>query len=158
MSNHVDRRVTGRIKKRVKVKKSSVGRGVFAREAVIAKDVIAEISGQIMRPDFDSNYCMELGGKAVLEPAWPFRFLNHSCQPNCELKLWKHRKIRGQKIRRLWLRAVRDIVAGEELTIDYAWPVEFAVPCHCGAQKCRGWVVAKDVMARLDGRDRRRRA
>lgn len=158
MKTEKERKPTGKVKKRVKVKKTLVGRGVFARRGFSANDVIGEITGEIMDTDFESDYCMDLDGKAVLEPGWPFRFLNHSCEPNCQLLLWKHQKNRGQKTRRLWLKAARDLVAGEELTIDYAWPAEAAVPCLCGADSCRGWVVDEDELKRLRRIGRRMRA
>lgn len=138
-----------KLRKRIKVKKTIVGRGVFARRAIAADAVIGEITGKIMGTDFESNYCMDLDGQAVLEPASPFRFLNHSCDPNCQLVLWKRHKVNGHKIRRLWLQARRDVAAGEELTIDYAWPEEAAVPCRCGAAGCRGWVVEERASQKL---------
>jgi hypothetical protein len=145
-----------KVKKRVKVKKTSVGRGVFARQGFAADAVIGEITGQVMDTGFESNYCMDLDGKAILEPGWPFRFLNHSCEPNCQLILWKFQRLKGQKIRRLWLSATRDVVAGEELTIDYAWPADAAVRCLCGADSCRGWVVDETELRRLHRMRRRR--
>ena len=45
--------------------------------------------------------------------------------------------------------ALRDIEAGEELTIDYNWPAEAAIRCGCGELDCRGWVVSLDVMDQL---------
>jgi hypothetical protein len=146
-----------KVKKRVKVKKTSVGRGVFARRGFASDAVIGEITGQIMGTDFESDYCMDLDGKAILEPSWPFRFLNHSCEPNCRLMLWKHQKVNGDKIRRLWLSATREVVAGEELTIDYAWPADAAVPCLCGAETCRGWVVDPEELRGLHRMGQRRR-
>ena len=136
----MDANLTAKLRKRVKVKMTKVGRGVFARRPIVADAVIGEIDGQIMNTDFESDYCMDLGGKAVLEPFPPFRFLNHSCEPNCELVLWKRRKGGGKKIPRLWLVATREIARGEELTIDYSWPEDVAVVCQCGSERCRGWV------------------
>lgn len=65
------------------------------------------------------------------------RFLNHSCEPNCESVT------RGKRI---WIYALRDIQPGEELTYDYNLtgdPGDFGAqadeyPCHCGASSCRG--------------------
>lgn len=42
------------------------------------------------------------------------RFVNHSCQPNCEIQKWS---VNGQF--RMALFALRDISADEELTYDY---------------------------------------
>jgi len=30
------------------------------------------------------RYCMDIGNGRVLEPHAPFRYVNHSCEPNCE--------------------------------------------------------------------------
>lgn len=59
------------------------------------------------------------------------RFLNHSCQPNCELFFWETDDLTPND--RLWLQALRPIEPGEELTIDYAWPADAAIRCACGA-------------------------
>lgn len=65
------------------------------------------------------------------------RFFNHSCDPNCESYIEK---------RRVFLRTLRAIKPGEELTYDYEIPREGEDdetarrkwPCHCGAANCRG--------------------
>ena len=41
----------------------------------------------------------------------------------------------------IWVESVHDILPGEELTIDYAWPADRAVKCLCGKPRCRGWIV-----------------
>jgi len=68
----------------------------------------------------------------------PARFLNHSCSPNCEARL-----IDG----RVWLVALRDIRAGEELTFDYGYDLEDFRnhPCHCGSPECAGYIVAEEL-------------
>ena len=114
----------------VEVRKTAIGRGVFARRGFKKEAIIGEITGDVMPVEFESSYCMDLDDKGVLEPSRPFRFLNHSCMPNCELVHWKHRKVDGRKVPRLWLSAIRRIKKGEELTIDYAWPAEAAIPCR----------------------------
>jgi len=124
---------------RVMVATTTLGRGVFARRRMPAGLVVGEIRGQVLdsHPN-DAQYCMELGSGRILEPASPFRFLNHSCDPNCELFYWEDDP--GQEDR-LWLQTIRSIDAGEELLIDYCWPADAAIPCQCGAANCRGWVV-----------------
>ena len=88
---------------------------------------------------------MELGER-TLEPAAPFRFLNHSCQPNCALVLDEEEEEAEDGTpagASLWLEVLREIPAGEQLTIDYGWPAESAIPCKCGAARCRGWIVTE---------------
>ena len=61
--------------------------------------------------------------------------LNHSCDPNLG---WADDHT---------LVAVRDIAAGEELTIDYATVVadpEFAMMCHCETYRCRQMIEGTD--------------
>jgi SET domain-containing protein len=62
------------------------------------------------------------------------RFINHSCEPNCEAINYDDEEI--------WIEAKQDIKKGEELTYDYGFeePDE-AYPCLCGAKGCRGWIV-----------------
>ena len=125
----------------VRVDETHVGRGVFARKKLKAGLVLGEIHGQILpvEPE-DPSYCMELPSGMVLEPAAPLRFLNHSCDPNCELFYWFDEDGSLQEDR-LWLQTIRPINAGEELLIDYCWPADAAIPCRCGVPDCRGWIV-----------------
>ena len=65
------------------------------------------------------------------------RFINHSCAPNCESVTTGDR---------VWIYALRNIRAGEELTYDYNLTGEpedrkaqkRLYPCYCGAESCRG--------------------
>jgi SET domain-containing protein len=65
------------------------------------------------------------------------RFINHSCDPNCETVIENGR---------VFIEAIRRIKPGEELGYDYqlTWestddPVELALyACRCGAKQCRG--------------------
>jgi uncharacterized protein len=59
-------------------------------------------------------------------------FINHSCDPNCEPD-----EIDG----RIFIRAVRNIAAGEELSYDYNLydgNLDDGASCLCGARHCRG--------------------
>lgn len=117
-----------------------MGRGVFARRRLKADIVLGEILGEILddHPE-DSSYVMELPSCKLLEPAAPLRFLNHSCDPNCEIFYWEAEPGTVQEDR-LWLQTIRPIEPGEELLIDYSWPADAAIPCRCGATGCRGWI------------------
>ncbi|XP_057325332.1 histone-lysine N-methyltransferase NSD2 isoform X2 [Microplitis mediator] len=68
------------------------------------------------------------------------RFMNHSCQPNCETQKWT---VNGDT--RIGLFAVRDIEVGEELTFNYnlASDGEKRKPCLCGAPNCSGFIGLK---------------
>jgi len=68
-------------------------------------------------------------------------YLNHSCDPNCEVD-----EIKG----RVWLFAIRNIAAGEELVWDYnLYDDDDPAPCHCGSSKCRGTMYSREWMAKM---------
>ncbi len=135
----------------VRIGESRCGLGVFARRRFITGDSIAEIRGKVIAdPEYWSAYCIDLGGGAVLEPAAPFRFINHSCQPNCELVDYTRWDDATGAIRHMTrVRAIAPINSGHELTIDYAWPSTCAIPCLCGSERCRGWIVAEASLREL---------
>lgn len=70
------------------------------------------------------------------------RFINHSCDPNCDAVIDDGR---------IWIETIRDIEPGEELAYDYAYVLEERhspkakrrFPCQCGADSCRGTILAK---------------
>jgi hypothetical protein len=69
------------------------------------------------------------------------RFINHSCDPNCQAFM------EGDRI---YIYSLRDIAVGEELNYDYSYdrtedmgPEEEALyVCRCGTAKCRGTILA----------------
>ncbi|XP_075713129.1 histone-lysine N-methyltransferase NSD2 isoform X2 [Rhinoderma darwinii] len=65
------------------------------------------------------------------------RFMNHSCQPNCETQKWT---VNGDT--RVGLFAVRDIPAGDELTFNYNLDClgNEKTVCRCGAPNCSGFL------------------
>ncbi|MDX1965454.1 MAG: SET domain-containing protein [Pirellulales bacterium] len=134
----------------VQVRPAEFGQGVFATKKIRKGQVIGEVHGQVvLDPDYTSRYCMELGNGQTLEPREPFRFLNHSCLPNCELIYYDPATIQpGQEhcLDKLFVQATRTIPAGGELLIDYAWPADHAIPCGCQAEKCRGWIVSDEEL------------
>lgn len=78
----------------------------------------------------------------------PSKFINHSCDPNCRQYTVSYNKD-DPYIYDIAFFACRDIPAGVELTFDYLDKEEEeemgdagqdAVPCLCGAAKCRKWL------------------
>ncbi len=60
------------------------------------------------------------------------QFINHSCQPNSFVRIMHGRII---------FFALRDIKAGEEITLDYIESYHSNEKrCDCGAAKCRGTI------------------
>ena len=70
----------------VRIGKTTYGLGVFAFAFIPKGTPIARVSGHVIRdPNYGSDYCIDAGNGKVLEPASPFCYLNHSCEPNCQL-------------------------------------------------------------------------
>jgi hypothetical protein len=125
---------------RVRVGDTTVGRGVFALRRFRPGKIIGVIQGIVCHdPEYGSAYCMDLGENRSLEPIAPFRYLNHSCEPNAEIVSIANAP--RQRTDQLFLEAVREIRPGDQITIDYAWSSDDAIPCQCGAAACRGWIV-----------------
>uniref|UniRef100_A0A182YEQ0 Histone-lysine N-methyltransferase n=1 Tax=Anopheles stephensi TaxID=30069 RepID=A0A182YEQ0_ANOST len=68
------------------------------------------------------------------------RFINHSCEPNCETQKWTIGETRV-----IGLFAITDIKAGKELTFNYNLESlgNSKRACLCGAQKCSGFIGEK---------------
>lgn len=129
------------------------GAGTFALRAIPAGRRLIEYTGERVSHEVaDARYADEeasgnthtvlftVDDRTVIDAGVggnESRFFNHSCDPNCESYIAK---------RRVYLRTLRDIKPGEELTYDYEIPREgeddetarLKWPCHCGAVNCRG--------------------
>lgn len=131
---------------RLEVRASSIDRrGCFAGEAIPAGVVFAEYTGERISqaeavrreadPSREAVYTLWLDNGEVIDGLYggnETRYMNHSCAPNVDLD-----EVDG----RLFFVAARDLAAGEELTIDYAYdPVPPLEPCRCGAANCRGYL------------------
>lgn len=137
----------------VTVRQVRAGRGLFALAAARAGACILELDGEIL--PVPSVFSLQVGEHEHLHPhrdalaaesveRCRWRFLNHSCDPNC----W----IDGRA-----LRARRAIAPGDELTFDYnctEWSMDSPFDCACGA--CDGRAVRG--YSHLDAGDRARRA
>jgi uncharacterized protein len=75
------------------------------------------------------------------------RFINHSCNPNCETVIENGR---------VFIESIKRIKPGEELGYDYqlTWestddPIELALyACRCGARRCRGTMLDREPLDR----------
>lgn len=84
------------------------------------------------------------------------RFMNHSCQPNCETLKWT---VNGDT--RVGLFAVCDIPAGTELTFNYNLDClgNEKTVCRCGASNCSGFLGDRPkTSAALSSEDKGKRA
>ncbi|KAF1915155.1 hypothetical protein BDU57DRAFT_595763 [Ampelomyces quisqualis] len=82
----------------------------------------------------------------------PTKFINHCCEPNCRQFTVSYNK-HDCRVYDIAFFALRFIPAGQELTFDYLdkeevdaddqyvhGPAADALPCLCGAEKCRKWL------------------
>jgi SET domain-containing protein len=117
------------------------GRGCFATRAFRRLGKVAELAGErisqreaerrirgkrrIRICDVDERTAIDAGrgGDATA-------FINHSCEPNLFMRV-----LHGHVL----FFALRDIAAGEELTLDYVLtPHSDRTRCRCGSPRCRG--------------------
>jgi SET domain-containing protein len=136
------------VKIRLRVGKSGMhGKGVFAAQPITKGTRILEYIGEKISPAeatrriaqgnayiffFDAR--SDIDGKTPKNTA---RYINHSCEPNCETDL-----LDGQ----IWILALRDIQDGEELSYDYGYELAGYAqrPCTCGAKTCCGYILAQE--------------
>jgi SET domain-containing protein len=92
--------------------------------------------------DSPITYLFGLGaGEIVIDGHCMAMFINHSCDANCETS-----EISG----RIWIKSIRPIAAGEEITYDYCLydGGDDEAICNCGAKKCRGTMYSKEEIRR----------
>lgn len=113
---------------------------------------LSKVEADIRYADNPVTYLFGVGnGKTVIDGHCMAMFLNHSCDPNCETD-----ERRGH----IYIRAIRDIEAGEELTYDYNLydGEEEDNLCNCGAAICRGVMFSPaEIMKRERARRRKER-
>ncbi len=128
------------------------GRGAFASLPISPGQRVAEYVGQKISKQESLARC-EANNPFIfsLDDQWdldgdvennPARFLNHSCDPNCEAEIVDAR---------IWIIARRAIQQGEELTFNYGYDLESfrEYPCACGAANCVGYIVAEEFFPDL---------
>jgi SET domain-containing protein len=139
----------------IAVRRSRIqGRGVFAIRDIPEGTRIVEYTGaritheeaDARHPDDDGpkahhTFLFSVDGRLVIdatEGGSEARFINHSCDPNCEIVIAR---------RRVYVHSIRDIAAGAEVLYDYWYVTDESYtledlrriyPCRCGAKKCRG--------------------
>jgi hypothetical protein len=134
------------------------GSGAFALRDIPKGTRIDEYVGErISNAEADRRYrdhemethhtwLFQLDGNVTIDAAVggsDSRFINHSCDPNCEAL---------EEKKRIFIYSVRAIPKGSELAYDYAyardeddedddeWERFYA--CRCGSSKCRGTILA----------------
>lgn len=117
---------------KVSVLSSSIhGLGIFTVTEIPENKTIMEISGEIIdekecvrRENEENNVYIFWNGDSYIDAAESdkIRYINHCCDPNCEVV--------EDNNKRLYLKSIRKIISGEELTIDYGYP-EIYKECGC---------------------------
>ncbi len=135
---------------RIEVRESGVhGRGVYASKPISKGARIIEYTGKRVLwenvpndPDDPHTFLFGLdNGIEVIDPTIrgnEARWINHSCDPNCEAI--------EEEDERIFIYALRDLQQGEELFYDYALQVDEPITrevaeesrCFCGSSRCRG--------------------
>ncbi|XP_035306390.1 histone-lysine N-methyltransferase ASH1L isoform X4 [Cricetulus griseus] len=132
------------------------GWGIRTKEPLKAGQFIIEYLGEVVSEqefrnrmieqyhNHSDHYCLNLDSGMVIDSyrmGNEARFINHSCDPNCEMQKWS---VNG--VYRIGLYALKDVLAGTELTYDYnfhSFNVEKQQLCKCGFEKCRGIIGGK---------------
>ena len=115
-------------------KKESERRSV----ALIEKNLGSQTEGAVYIFELNKRY--DIDGNISGNPA---RFINHSCEPNCEPNVIKNR---------IWLISTRKIKEGEELSFNYGFDLDDYEDheCKCGAKKCVGYITSEDNWPKLE--------
>jgi uncharacterized protein len=136
------------MKVRVFVGKSRIaGQGLFTRQHIKKDTRVMQYVGERINKaqsakrlaqgnayifTFSDQY--DIDGQVLGNAA---RYINHSCAPNCEVDITR---------RNIWIVAIRDILAGEELSYNYGYGInrygEF--PCYCQAKNCMRYMLAEE--------------
>ena len=143
--------------RRIQVRRSGIhGKGVFAVQPLAEGEAVIEYTGEIITwrealrrhphdpGDPNHTFYFHIDDKHVIDAKQggnAARWINHACSPNCEA---------DEQAGRVFIRALRNIDAGEELFYDYGLSVdERYTPklkkqyaCRCGTRGCRGTLLA----------------
>ena len=143
--------------RRLQTRRSGVhGKGVFALQDIAEGETLIEYVGEVISwdeaqarhphdpQDPNHTFYFSLDNGNVIDALYggnSSRWINHSCDGNCEAD-----EVKG----RVFIKALRNIRAGEELNYDYGLTLDerytpklkAEYPCWCGAKNCRGTLLA----------------
>ena len=151
--------------RRIQTRRSGVhGKGVFALQDLAEGETLIEYVGEVITwkealrrhphdpQDPNHTFYFHIDETHVIDAKHggnSSRWINHSCKPNCEA---------DESNGKVFIKALRNIKAGEELFYDYGLIIDAKYtkkllaeyPCWCGAKSCRGTLLApkdKNLMA-----------
>ena len=122
---------------RIKRRRSRVqGWGVFALEPINKNKRIIQYEGELITHKQSRNredrylrhgeiWCFTVNRRWVRDAnkgGNVARFINHACKPNCYAEIVGHT---------IWIRAARNITAGEVLNYNYHTDGDATIPCRC---------------------------
>jgi len=143
--------------RRIQTRRSSVhGNGVFAVQDIAEGETLIEYKGEVIswkealrRHPHDPaqpnhTFYFHIDDDRVIDgnvKGNAARWINHSCDPSCEA---------DEQDGRIFIKALRNIAAGEELSYDYGLIIDepytekllSEFPCWCGSSDCRGTLLA----------------
>lgn len=127
-------------KKCFRVGRALTGLGLFAIEPIKKKTLIVEYKGRRLNNEEadklearGSRYLYEFNSRWTIDGSTRKnlgRYANHSCRPNTEAY---------QRNRKMFLRAIKSIKPGEEITWNYGrdYFLNVITPSGCKCVKCR---------------------
>jgi hypothetical protein len=119
-----------------RVGRSRTGLGLFATAPIKKGAFIIEYKGRKVdnktADELDNKYLFEINSRWTIDGSSrrnTARYVNHSCRPNAESDVIKHKVI---------IRAIRNIEPGTEITYDYGkdYYTTFLAPIGCRCPKC----------------------
>ena len=153
----MSKKVSPQDNRRIQTRLSGVhGKGVFAVQDIAEGETIIEYVGAIIswkeaqkRHPHDPSqpnhtFYFHIDETRVIDGLYggnSSRWINHACDPNCEA---------DEDGGRIFIKALRNIDAGEELNYDYGLIIDerytpklkAEYPCWCNAKSCRGTLLA----------------
>ncbi len=109
------------------------GAGVYTKNSIKRGELVARITGNIV-PSITQHTLQITPTTHMYDPFFT-GYLLHSCSPNIYLDMTEFE---------VW--ALRDIEAGQALTMDYASTEDILFkqfPCLCGTPNCRYWITGR---------------
>ena len=146
--------------RRIEVRRSPIhGNGIFAARDLAAETRLIEYAGKRLshaqadklyagNAETGHTFLFTLNDRYVIDgnqQGNAARWINHSCEPNCQAFLIEHEG-RDRKLDRVVIETIRPLKAGEELAYNYAITLdERHTPrlkklweCRCGSPSCTG--------------------
>jgi len=115
--------------------------GIYAKEPIRKGQYIVEYKGKKITKSHSekskSHYIFTLNKRYDVLGQNIAKYINHSCQPNCEAIIVDNSQI--------WIEALRKIAPHEELTYNYGYALdEDPAVCNCKRRICKGFILDTD--------------